>query len=170
MKLKFNNILLFAIILSSMTAFSQKGKVEEDPITGEKTCVFSNKYRTLRYEYKYGEEIDFYSTFNYLGEQNVLIPKGSELFIKLKDGSIIKLHSAVDAVPQTKVSQAGVRTDYTFLCKLSHDQVKTLAKSKIAFIRYPSTDGGTVDFKVKGLGKIYGNKITKGAIFISENL
>ena len=130
MKLKFKNILLFAIILSSMTAFSQKGEVKEDPITGEKVCVFSNKYRTLRYEYKYGEEVDFYTTFNYQGEQNVLIPKGSEIFFKLKDDSILKLHSAVDAVPQTKVSAYNVFTTYTFLFKLSHDQVKTLAKSK----------------------------------------
>ncbi|GEM_PF-3780241 len=166
---------LLTLILSfTFAAQAQKCEVDEDPISGKKRCQFMNKYQTLKYIYSGGDEIDFFTTFIYSGEQNVKFPAGKEVAIKLENGTIVQLKSLEEAVPQTKVSTSGdqvtVNTWYTFAFKLTKDQVKEMAANKVTFMRYPAIDGGVVDYDVKGLGKIYAKKITKGAECVSENL
>lgn len=157
-----------------MAGYSQKCKTEADPITGVKTSTFKNKSQTLKYIYKGGENIEFYTTFNYLGEQNSKFPVGSEVIIKLKDGTILNLHSVKEAMPQTKVVanqySASVYSLYTFAFSLDREQINLLSNSKVSFVRYPAIDGGYTDIDIKGFGKIYAKKITKGAECMLENL
>lgn len=172
--MKNNFILILLMSFLTMSGYSQKCKTEKDPITGVKTSTFMNKYQTLKYIYKGGEDIEFYTTFNYTGEQNSKFGIGSEVIIKLKDGSILNLHSVKDAMPQSKVRAnqygATVYTQYTFAFILDKEQINLLANSKVSFIRYPAADGGYTDIDIKGFGKIYAKKITKGAECMLENL
>ena len=153
--------------------YSQKCDVKNDPITGEKTCKFMNKQQTLRFEYKGGDIADFYTTFSYSGEQNTVIPKGSEIIFKFNDGKILKLYSVIDATPQTKVYSSSttvtVITNYTYAFKMTREEIAMMASSKIDLVRYPAIEGGHMDYDVKGLGKIYANKITNGAECILSN-
>ncbi|MGH1338044.1 MAG: hypothetical protein ACRBFS_18125 [Aureispira sp.] len=151
-------------------SYGQKCTVKSDPITGEKVIEFSNVYKTLRFQNKGTALTDFYTTFSYGGEQNVVIPKGSEIFFKLKNGKIIKLESITDTHPQTILSGDIILSRYTYAFQLTKEQMKDLASDKIVFMRYPSTDGGTLDYDVKGLGKVYTSKITKGAKCLAERL
>lgn len=158
------------LFLSTATLFAQKCEVKEDPISGERLLQFSNVYKTLRFENKGTELTDFYTTFSYGGEHNTRIDKGAEIFFKLKNGEILKLTSLKEASPKTQLVGQSIITNYTFAFQLSKEEIQTLASDKITFVRYPSTDGGTLDLDVKGLGKIYINKITKGAKCFAENL
>jgi len=174
MKINLKKLIFLAFIFATLSSFSQECEVKNDPITGEKTCIFSNKAGTLKYEYKVGGVINFFTTFNYSGEQNFAMPKGSEIIIKLENDSIIRLYSIVEAMPQTRVVAnqygASVYTYYTFAFELTAEQVKTLASSDVVFMRYPAISGGSNDYEVKGFGKIFAKKITKGAQCILENL
>jgi len=167
------SLLLLTFLFIISIAFAQECEVKNDPITGEKTCSFYNKKKSIRYEYNGGDTIDFFTTFTYTGEHNIAMPQGSELIFKLEDNTILTFKSAIDAAPITKIqsSQYGstVFTNYTFTFKLTIDQIEKLANSKLVFMRYPSTDGGHLDHKIKGLGKKYGKTFTDGAICISEN-
>ncbi len=174
MKNNLKKSLVLMVLLASLNVYSQKCEIKKDPISGKKTCVFQDNKKTLRYVYMFDEEVDFFTTFVYRDEQNVAIPKNSEIIFKLENDSIVKLYSVVDAMPQTKVTAnqfgASISTTYTFAFKLKKDQIRTLASSKITFVRYPAIDGGYVDLDIKGFGKIYANKVTKGAICINDNL
>lgn len=164
-------LITLCLLLSTSFIYGQKCEIKADPITGEQTIQFKNKYQTLRFENKGTELTDFYTTFSYRGEQNVTVLKGSEVVFKLKNGKIITLTSIADATPQTRlISETTIVSNYTYAFKITKEQINDLASDKIDFIRYPSMDGGTVDLDVKGLGKIYASKITKGAQCMSENL
>ena len=165
-----STLFLFTFLLISHGSKAQKCEVKADPITGEQVIQFMNKYKTLRYEYTEGQLTDFYTTFSYRGEQNVSVLKGSEIIFKLKNGDIIKLTSVDDANPQTRILETIIISNYTYHFKLTKEQIDQLASDKIALMRYPSLDGGSLDWEVKGLGKIYASKITKGAQCLSENL
>jgi len=85
------------------------------------------------------------------------------------------MYSVVETTPQISTSTTldGLTTtysSYTFAFELSHEQLSTLANSKVIFMRYPSIDGSTLDYDVKGIGKFYVNKLRNGAICISKNL
>lgn len=166
--------LLFICCLSFLYGFTQGCVSQNDPITGEKTCMFSNRQSTMRYEYRGGDNIDLYLTFAYIGEQNIIMPKGSKIFIKLKNKVILSLLSIKDAVPQTRLEasaySAAVYTLYTFAFKLNKHQLKSLAEIDIIFMRYPSIDGGTVDFDGKGPSKKYIRKIKEGAKCVHEGI
>lgn len=158
------NLLLslsFACLIS--TAYGQKCESKPDPITGEKVISFINKHKTLRFENKGTELTDFYTTFNYIGEQNVIIEKGSEVTFKLKNGKVLELESIHDTPPKSLVYAGQIVSTYTFAFQLTKQELETLASDKIEFMRYPSPNGGTLDYDVKGLGKIFPAKITKGA-------
>lgn len=163
---------LVVVLLFSMPSYSnaQKCEVKADPITGEKVIQFINKHKTLRYENKGTELTDMYMTFSYPREQNVSVSKGSNIIIKLKNDKIITLETITDANPQSRLVGEQIVTFYTYAFKLSKEQIDNLASDKISLIRYPSLDGGTLDWQVKGLGKIYASKVTKGAECISESL
>ena len=155
------------------TSFGEDCKSGDDPITGEKRCSFVNRMQTLRYDYKGGEFVDFFATFSYSAERNVIIPKGSQIIFKLKTDEVITLKTIVDASPQSQVMasqySASVFSRYTFAFKIDLKQLESIATSKIVFIRYPSTDGGSLDYDVKGGGKYYAKEIKKGANCIFEN-
>lgn len=167
-------ITLSLLFASSSNLIGQSCDIVADPITGEKLVEFKNKQQTLKYIYKGGEKVEFFTTFIYKDEQNTTFPAGSEVFIKMDNGLITQLNSVDEAVPQTKVTTTSetvtVNTWYTFKFFVTREQVEQLASGKIVFMRYPAIDGGTVDLDIKGFGKIYAKKITKGAECIKENL
>ena len=168
------HLFLFTLLISciSLGASAQKCVDQADPITGERTVEFKNNQETLRYKYEGGEEVEVYMTFIYADEQNTTMPEGSEVAIKLKDDTVVMLKSAREAMPKTKVTAnqygATVTTSYTLEFVIDKATTTTLASDKISFIRYPALDGGTIDLDIKGLGKIYAGKITKGAECISS--
>ena len=59
MELNFKKLIVLAFIFATLSSYSQDCEVKNDPITGEKTCIFSNKEGTLKYEYKIGGVINF---------------------------------------------------------------------------------------------------------------
>lgn len=166
--------LTFLFFLPTSSLLAQKCEVKSDPVTGDRVVQFMNKQQTLRYKYEGGETIDFFTTFIYSGEHNIAFPAGTEVIMKLEDGLIITLKSALEATPRTEVTAsqygASIRTFYTFNFLLSKEQVNQIASAKLVFLRYPNTDGGTIDLDIKGFGKIYAKKINSGAECMSENL
>lgn len=163
---------LFVFMHTTINA--QKCEITSDPVTGEKICQFEDKRQTLKFKYTGGEEILFQVTFSFPGEQNSIIDKGTELIMKLENGTIIDLLTTEKSFPQTKVyassTYASVSTWYTFTFdNLSKKNVEDLAKNKIIFFRYPHPGGGTKDADVKR-GKIYIKRIMKGANCILENM
>jgi hypothetical protein len=165
---------LLILSLIYLSSYAQKCEVKADPITGVKSIQFINKQNTLRFENKETNLTDFYVTFSYTGEQNITMAKGSQVIFKLKNDKIITFESVKETVPQTRVSTSSssvyVSTFYTFAFQLTKDEINTLASDKIVLMRYPSIDGGQLDYVVKGLGKVFASKITKGAACMSENL
>jgi len=63
MKFNFKRILFFVLIFTSFQAYSQPCVVKEDQITGDTMCTYTNKPKTLRYEYTSGQKINFFTTF-----------------------------------------------------------------------------------------------------------
>jgi hypothetical protein len=169
---KISFLLLCLLALSFNNGFSQKCKVGADPITNEKVASFDFSSRTVFYEYKSGV-IHLEMKFTYSGSYKVIVPKETEMIFKLENGEIIKLATISDAPPKTRATatqySAYINTDYSYLVELTKDQVTKLATSKVILIRYPDTQGGSLDYTPKGLGKIYTNVLFKGANCIREN-
>jgi len=60
-------------------------------------------------------------------------------------------------------------SDYSYLMELTKEEVFKIATSKVILVRYPDTQGGTLDYTPKGLGKIITNALFKGANCLKEN-
>ena len=103
----------------------------------------------------------------------MIVPKGTEIILKLENGEILKLATAYDASPKTDASSsmysATIYTNYFYPIELTKDEVNKLATSKVVLIRYPDTQGGTRDFEPKGFTKKLADVLQKGAQCIREN-
>jgi hypothetical protein len=166
--------LLSLLLLSFTTVYSQKCKVGADPFTGEKVVSFDFSSRVIYYEYKAGIT-HLEMVFNYNGVLKVIVPKGTELLFKLENGEILKLVTIADAPPKTaRANQSqyystSFTSDYSYVMEVSKEDVGKLAASKVVLIRYPDTQGGTLDYSPKGLGKKLADVLFKGANCLKEN-
>lgn len=160
-------------------SFSHAQKCEEvaDPITGERSVTYKYDYTyfgvlmpdySFRYDVKKGVATltkDF--IFNKLMESKA--PAGSEVYFKLENGTIIKLITMKDALPQISM---GPRTTYNFVFELTKSQLVAMSQSSVVLIRIPKiTEEGFTDLDGKNaiLKKIE-KPLRKGAKCISESL
>lgn len=166
---------LQCIILFSLYNTTAQCKSNIDPITGKNTSTFINYYEDVKYEkIDNSDAINLSLRFKYSGEHNVKITENTPVIIKLKDGAIVTLNTYKAAVPKTQVyasqTTASVSTFYTFFFQLNSKELSLLANSKVDLIRYPSPEGGTIDFKSYNMiTGSFKKAITKGANCILQN-
>jgi hypothetical protein len=157
-------IAFLILILSSTLSFSQKYKVENDPITGEKviTAVYQDKWVYMENK---GEMTKLSVVKGYLGELNIEAPVGSEFIIKLDNNEIIKLATTVAASPNSYLSQGVVYTNYTFETSVNKEVLTKLAEHLPILIRVPDMKSGDRDMVEKKYFKV----INAGAKYILAN-
>ena len=180
---------LVLIILISIKTYSQKCKTDKDPFSNEKVTSFDFYNKTVYYEIK-NETVKFEIKFNYWGERKHEFNEGSEILIKLEDGSKLNLKTIKQSIPiiesVTSLSNgpfsAGFGggfgttssenfTAYSFTFLLSKIELKKLMENKIDIIRIPDTDEGEyVDLKAQGKTKKKIKAIKKGATCINESM
>jgi len=169
-KLSIANTLLMICLLSP--ALAQKCKIGTDPFSNERTVTFDFMYKTIYYEFK-GNAVRMEMKFTYNGALKVIVPAGAEVQYKFENGDMLKLTTIADAAPKTTASasqySASFYSDYTYAFNLTREEVEKLAASKVILIRYPDTQGGTLDFKPKGFDKKLIDVLYKGANCIKEN-
>lgn len=182
-------ITLILLLLISIKTYSQKCKTDKDPFTNEKITSFDFYNKTVYFEIK-NDSIRFDIKFNYWGERKHEFDKGTEVLIKLENGSKINLYTIKKSKPKIESvtsssngpfsSRFGLGfgttssenfTAYSFPFLLNKTELKSLSESKIEIIRIPDTDEGEhVDLKAKGKTKKKIKAIKKGATCISENI
>jgi hypothetical protein len=150
---------------------AQKCEVSKDPFSNEKTASFNWKGETILFELK-NKILKFQIILNYDGELNVIVPKGTELLFKLANGETVKVITTVDAAPRTQVVQIEnrVQTQYAYISELTKETINSLSSSKVTFLRFPDTKGGSTDFDIGKNAKKLTEAIFKGAACIKENL
>lgn len=161
-------ILLFIFVKLS-PAFSQKCEVTKDPISGEKLITANYRDRWVYMENK-GDLTKLQIVYTYSGDVTLVCPKGSELVIKLENDEILKLVTAVVALPKRQLAQGVVYTNYTFETSLDKAALAKLAASVPMLIRLPDMQTGEKDITEKwSQGKKYFKAINTGAAFILAN-
>jgi len=176
----------------SFKIYSQKCKNDKDPFTNEEITSFDYNRKTVYFEVK-NEKILFDIVFNYWGERKYEFEKGTEISIKLENGSKFNLKTFKKSSPKienvTSRSSSGFFqgfpgfgggmttsssenfTAYSFVFTLTKAELKKLAESEIDIIRIPDTDEGKfIDLKAKGRTKKKIKAIKKGATCINENI
>lgn len=165
-------IALFFTLLSSFV-FSQKCEIKSDPFTKERIVSFDFKKRSIYYELK-NDVIKLEFIFNYSGELNVAVPKGTELLFKLENGETVKLLTVSQSHPKTRLianqASASVLTNYTYVFNVNKEELSKLAISKVILVRYPDTKGDFLDFEIKVRGRKYATALYEGAQCIQSNL
>jgi hypothetical protein len=172
------NIILIAFVsIFFETSFAQKCVEQTDPITNEKKVVFDCKeilqgknelgYFEFFYEVKNGKAT-LTQNFNYVGKITQTLKSGTEVFLKTKNGDILKLKTIKDSPPKITSDV----TVFEFVIGLSLEDLNKLSESPLELIRIPKiVEEGFYDFDKKALfinkgGKYY----QKGASCIVKNL
>jgi hypothetical protein len=158
--------ILFALcsfLLSSTLAFSQKAKVTKDAFTGEQVVTAVNAF--VAYEVK-NKTTTLVIPFTYGGQLTNVIPQGTEVLFKMKNGDVIKLLTKIDAQPSTKIyaSQysAGINTTYNYTFDIDKVTIDKLSKLTMELARFPNFPSGTVDIQGK-MAKKLAKSILTGA-------
>jgi hypothetical protein len=165
-------LILFSLI-AGYSSFSQKYETIHDPITNEKlvTANYQNKWVYL--EAKNGQ-VKFILEWWFSGVINTVIPKGSDVIIKLENGEIITLKTVSDISPKSQANAAGVFSAFTYETTLDKALLAKLAASKPVLIRLPDVKSGSPDITGKdgfgNAGKKYFNVIQKGSSYLLENM
>ncbi|MES2679686.1 MAG: hypothetical protein V4635_07370 [Bacteroidota bacterium] len=169
MKKKFSYFVLPLVLLSSGTLFSQKCEVAKDPFTSERTVVSNYGDKIVYFENKAGK-LKMEMVFTYAGGIDVTMAKGAEVLYKLENEQTVKLVSVNESLPKRIITQASTQltTNYSYVFDITVDDLKKFAASKVVFIRFPDTKGGTSDFEGKN-GKGLVKAIMKGAECMVEN-
>lgn len=180
---------LILFLLISIKTFSQKCKTDKDPFTNEKITSFDFYNKTVYFEIK-NDSIRFDIKFSYWGERKHEFPEGTEILVKLENGSKIELKTIKQSKPKIEnitsssngpffpgfgggfnTTSSENFTAYSFTFLLNKTELKSLTESKIDIIRIPDTDEGEhVDLEAKGKTKQKIKAIKKGATCISENI
>lgn len=147
------------------SASSQKCKLQKDEFTGEKIIEYSFGGKLVKFRTE-AKKIYLEMRFQYNGEQNIIVPSKTELFIKLKNKQVIKLLTNKESPPTSTILASRITTLYTYEFQLSQDQLKALAEFDMDKIRYPNPEGGTLEFKSSLIKK----HLSKGSLCLLENL
>ncbi len=78
-----------------------------------------------------GDKFYFIYWKRYRSEENFSLPKGSDLYLKLEDETIINLKSQNDVTPKTHIWQEKIVSDYDIAYEISKDDVEKIAKSGV---------------------------------------
>lgn len=163
-------LLMVVFLLSAGAAVSQECKTEKDPFTGEKVVTANLGNRWVYFENKAGKT-KFEIMFSYAGSLNTLVPKGTEILMKLKSGDVLKLHTVSDAHPKLTAGIAGVFSGYTFETELEKVEINKLSLDKVVLIRFPDLKAGGTDLDPKAPGgKGYFKAIMKSAKYLMKNI
>ncbi len=170
MKKKPGYFVLPLLLLSCGTLFSQKCEVAKDPFTNERSVVSNYGDKLVYFENK-GGKLKMEMVFTYAGGIDVTMAKGAEVLYKLENDQTIKLVTVNESMPKRIITQASTQltTNYSYVFDITADELKKFAASKVVFVRFPDTKGGTTDFEGKN-GKGLVKAIMKGAGCIVENL
>lgn len=172
MKKLFLSLILF-LAAGAIECSAQKCKAGEDPITGEPVVSFDFNYRAVYFEYR-KQAILMEFKMEYIGSMKVSLPAGTEVIFKLENGEILKLKTKSEAIPKSMASSnqysVCVYSSYSFPFELTKEELNRFATSKIVLIRYPDTQGGTLDFIPKGFSKKIVDVLYKGAKCIHEKI
>jgi len=163
-------ILTISFVILASLSFGQKCKVQVDPFTNSKvvSCEFG-KY--IIFSLKNNEILLRYQ-LQFDGEMNSEIPKGSLISFKLENGDIMELStlddaSAVTIAGSTQSFTSAFVTEYFVTMKLTKEQLKSFASSKMTHVRYPDLKGG---FTTNDKSKRWIRKLIEGARCIETNL
>lgn len=134
--------LLLAVLLLFGEAFAQKCKFDEDetdPMTEVRfvrNYIKHKNYLKMAY-YRKGEtnRVEMYATF--VGERNFMVLAGTELSLKLGDGTIETFELAQDASPTSFVSPGAtqVMTSYALSFSCTEEQIRRLSKHGYTVLR-----------------------------------
>lgn len=152
--------ILILLILISLKTYAQKCKTDKDPFTSEKITSFDFYNKTVYFEIK-NDTIRFDIKFNYWGEREHEFVKGTEILIKLENGSKVILKTIKKSKPKIESITSSSNspffpgfgggfnttssenfTAYNFTFILNKVELKSLTESKIDIIRIPDTDEG----------------------------
>lgn len=158
--------LMALLLITSVVAtngFAQKCETGKDPFTGETAQIYKLKDNSLIFENKAGK-VTLTIMNGQDGERNVIIPKGSEVQMKLDNDEVIKLITINDAPPKSQLYGYQVMTYYTYTFDVDQATLHKLADNMATLFRFPTDNGTFFDMKVKGgrIGK-YTKMIQKGA-------
>jgi hypothetical protein len=159
-------ILYLALFCGLIKAISaQKCEVKKDAITGEKVITVNYDDRWVYMESKNGI-ISLQLSYNYSGQMDTSIPKGTEVSVKLKNDEVLKLITSAETLP--KRLPLGTRYTYEFI--LDKATISKFAASPPVFIRLADLKAGSYeiapnDYTEKKSLKV----IEKGSKFILEN-
>jgi hypothetical protein len=163
-------LLLFSLILflNANFIFAQKCQTTIDEFTNEKVTNYSyykerNYWPPMKLNFELKKNIcKFDLTICYMNKLEVIIPKGSELLLKLENGEILKFTTQADATPQSFVHNNNIFSDYIYSLSLTLEDINKLAETKVKMLRFPNAfAGGTTDTDE------YSKAIKKGAECIS---
>lgn len=179
-------LLLFFTVLSN-NIYSQKCKVQKDPFTNEEFVSFDYEAKTVYFELK-DDKIYFEILFHYWGDRDYAFQEGTEVQLKLEDGTKMELKTIRNSQPKIEriTSSTGYfpgfgggmtssssenYTAYSFAFLLSPSDLNKLAESRIEIIRIPDTDEGKyVDLEAKNRTRKKIKAVQKGAGCLRESV
>ena len=180
-------LMLLLLVVFSNKIYSQRCETTNDAFTGEQMSSFDYEGKTVYFELK-NDNILLEIVFNYLGERNYEFKEGTEILMKLEDGTKMELHTVRASLPRVEqvtssngfypsfgggmtMSSSSNYTVYSFAFSLTKAELNNLAESKIDVIRIPDTNDGTYpDLEPKNRTKKKVKAVNKGAICLKENI
>lgn len=162
-------ILAILFTLISIQTFAQDCEVQKDPFSNKQVVSYKfGKY--IVFELKDNEILLKYH-FQFDGEMNATMQKGSAISFKFENDEMVELSALEDVNPISQVggyvSFALVTTEYIVTMKVTADQLKTFANFKMTHVRYPDLKG---DFITKDRSKRWVKAFSEGAQCIQSNL
>ena len=122
---------------------------EKDPITGDlirKTRQVSTNSLDIHF-YRKNDEFKILLGYNVNGKYDIIVSQGSNVFIKLEDGSIIKLESLSDAIPAYNPTMRW--TYFELSCNISREGIEMINSGKVNFFRIVESENSNRDFLVE---------------------
>ena len=156
------HFILVILLITSLSSYSQNCEGKKDEFTGKEIIEYDFGKKAVKFRIE-DDKIYLEMRFNYRGEQNVVMPVGTEYFIKLKNDEVLNLKTVNEAPPTSTVSGTVILTLYTYEFVLTKNQLNQLASSEADKIRYPNPEGGFLDFELKGFNKRIRKHLSKGS-------
>ena len=163
------NYLVLLLIIFTVEGYAQKCETKKDPFTGEEVVEYDFGKKVVKFRTE-NEKIYLEMKFQYYGEQNVMISKGTDFFIKLKNEEVLKLKTTTNAAPMSRIAGSYIMTLYTYQFEISKKELTQLVNSEATMIRYPNPNGETLDFKLTGGNARIKKHLSKGSSCIFDNL
>ncbi len=168
--MKFKNSILTLLMLISISFFSQAQDCkydlnEKDEFSGKIVRRIKQKYNfyfSFAF-YRTGDDYRLESYINIPGDQAFIIPEGNKLNLKLGDGTIMELSSVKNATPQSFIANAQVYSGFAMTYPITKEQLESIQKVGIKFIRTYLKDESYYDMDIKKK-KIEKLKISAGCI------